>query len=82
MACPHFPLQPLFFFVFEWESLLQQQSFIGLEDISLEQEFFPEWSPHAKLVGIRKTPKRSITCEFSFYNKVSSKTTETNLVQY
>jgi hypothetical protein len=20
-----------------------------LEDISLEQEFFPEWSPHAKL---------------------------------
>jgi hypothetical protein len=42
---------------------LLQQSFMPVfEDISLEQEFFPEWSPHAKAeAGIRKTPSKTIS---------------------
>jgi hypothetical protein len=44
-----FSVATVVLFFFEWESLLQQSFIPVLEDISLEQEFFPEWSPHAKL---------------------------------
>jgi hypothetical protein len=40
----------------------------SLEDISLAQVFFTEWSPHAKVaVGIRKTPSKTINKMWIFF---------------